>query len=703
MVFLLPNAGALVTPLLAKLPKVRDYVSVLTSLVSALFAFLLILPVLQGQNVTVFDSFIPRSLPWIPSLGINAGVLSDPYTIILSNVVAWVSFLIMLYSLEYMKHEQGLTRYWFWMNFFIGNMQLIVFSDNFLQLYFGWEGVGMSSMMLISFWHSDEKKYWVGTPGRYALGEEQAYPPSHAGMKAFVMTRVGDVAFLIGILLVFIYSGTFSFTQLASSTGWASRLSQSGLLVPAALLIFGGAVGKSAQFPLHEWLPDAMAGPASVSALIHAATMVKAGVVLVARIGPLFYFAMVANPTLIQPFFTTVAWIGAFTAFLAATQALVGFEMKKIMAYSTISQIGYMMMALGLTGLSTNFSQGLSAGLYQLTSHAIFKASMFLAAGALIHVTESKYISDMGGLRNRLKITFVALLMATASLSGIPPFSGFWSKDAVLATAWDAGQFWLFGLGAVTAGLTAFYSFRMLGLAFFGKKSDNLRAVEEERGVHEVSPIMWLPYLALAVGTLAIGLLAPLVNLEGALESASNAYLASLFPALTRAAPGPIGFSFAAALWTGAFVIGGIGAASVIYIARRIDSARLVGEKGPMRSLYTFLENRWYINAIYYKVFVNAPIAFGRWMQANVEIGFLDRINDAGASLAIYLSKAGNWFDVNVVDAMADGISSAGQAISREARRMQTGVLEDYILVFALGIVILLVLLILVGGSRSPL
>lgn len=282
------------------------------------------------------------------------------------------------------------------------------------------------------------------------------------------MTRVGDVAFLIGILLVFICSDTFSFTQLATSTGWASRPSQSGLLVPVALLIFGGAVGKSAQFPLHEWLPDAMAGPASVSALIHAATMVKAGVVLVARIGPLFHFAMAANPELIQPFFTTVAWIGAFTAFLAATQAMVGFKMKKIMAYSTISQIGYMMMALGLTGLSTNFSQRLSAGLYQLTSHAI-KASMFLAAGTPIHVTESKYISDMGGLRNRLKITFAALLMATASLSGIPPFSGFWSKGAVLATAWDAGQFWLFGLGPVTAGLTAFYSFRMLGLVFFGK------------------------------------------------------------------------------------------------------------------------------------------------------------------------------------------------------------------------------------------
>src|SRR5713226_9719786 len=428
-VFVAPFAGAVLVPLLQKAPRTRDYAAVLFSFVSAVFALSLLVPTLQGQTVAPSG---PTSVSWITALGISFGVLYDPFTIIVSNVVAWVSFLIMVYSLEYMKGDSGLTRYWFFMNFFIGSMQLIVLSDNFLSLFVGWELVGLCSYALIGFYYSDEKKYWVGTPGRRALGEEQAYPPSHAGMKAFVMTRVGDVAMLIGIILLFVYSvpHTFNYQQLANSTGWVLSLSRSGLLVPVALLIFGGAVGKSAQFPLHEWLPDAMAGPAPVSALIHAATMVKAGVVLVARVAPLFYFAAAASSLTVQPFFLTVSWIGAFTAFLAATQALVGFELKKILAYSTVSQIGYMMMAIGLTGLSADFAQGLSAGLYQLLSHAIFKACLFMAAGALIHVSESKYIDEMGGLRSRLKITFAAFLIAVASLSGVPPFSGFWSKDA---------------------------------------------------------------------------------------------------------------------------------------------------------------------------------------------------------------------------------------------------------------------------------
>src|SRR6267143_3911932 len=310
-VFVAPFAGAVLVPLLQKAPRVRDYAAVVFSFASAVFALLLLLPTLQGQTVAPSG---PTSVPWITALGISFGVLFDPFTIILSNVVAWVSFLIMVYSLEYMKGDSGLTRYWFFMNFFIGSMQLIVLSDNFLSMFVGREGVGLCSYALIGFWFTDEKERWVGTVGSMALGEAQAYSPSHAGMKAFVMTRIGDVAFLIGIILLFIYSdGTFSFAQLAQNTGWATRLAQSGLIVPAALLIFGGAVGKSAQFPLHEWLPDAMAGPASVSALIHAATMVKAGVVLVARVAPIFYFIALASPAsgaiAVQPFFLTVAWI----------------------------------------------------------------------------------------------------------------------------------------------------------------------------------------------------------------------------------------------------------------------------------------------------------------------------------------------------------------------------------------------------------
>jgi NADH-quinone oxidoreductase subunit L len=695
LIVIFPFAGALLTPLLSKFDRARNYVAVLFSGLSAAFAFLLLLPVLQGQPISVYDSVIPTSVPWIPELGINMGVLFDPYTIIISNVVASVSFLIMIYSLDYMKGEHGLTRYWFFMNFFLGNMQLIVLSNNLLALFIGWEGVGLCSYALIGFHYSDRIEDWVGTPGQKALGEEQAYSPSHAGMKAFVMTKVGDVAMLIGIIILFLYSKTFSFQSLASSSAWATSLSNAGLLVPVALLIFGGAIGKSAQFPLQEWLPDAMAGPAPVSALIHAATMVKAGVVLVARIGPIFYFALAADPALIQPFFVTVAWIGAFTAFLAATQGLVGFELKKILAYSTVSQVGYMIMALGLTGLSPDFAQGLSAGLFQLMSHAIFKACLFMAAGVLIHVTGSKYISDMGGLKERMKLTLAVVLIAAASLSGIPPLSGFWSKDAVLATAWDSGQLGLFAVGAVTAGLTAFYTFRMVGMIFFGKKSAHLEELEKAgHPPHEVGILGWAPYAILGVVTIIIGVLAPVLGIEGSLEGAATAYIHGLFPGATvssaAAAAAAASFNFASAGVAFVFVLIGVGAAWAIYIANRVPPARFVGEKGLMHGLYKFLENRWYINAIYYRVFVDPAISGSRWLLNQFEVNGLEKVNGAAAAFGIYLSRAGNWVDARVIDAIAGEIAIDGESLSRAFRRVQTGILEQYTLIFTMGLLFLL-------------
>jgi len=710
LVFILPYAGALATAALRKAGRVRDIVAVASSLLSALFALDLLVPVLTGQSTTVYNSIIPRSVMWISGLNLTVGVLTDPYTVILANVVAWVSFLIMVYCLEYMKGDSGSARFFFFMTLFIGSMQLIVLSDNLLSLFIGWEMVGLCSWGLIGHYYRDEVKDWVGTPGEKALGEEQAYPPSHAGMKAFVMTRVGDVAMLAGILILFYYARTFNYYQLAAtSSSWAPRLSNAGLLVPVALLIFGGAVGKSAQFPLHEWLPDAMAGPAPVSALIHAATMVKAGVVLVARIAPLFYFAFVLDPSVVQPFFLTVAWIGAFTAFLAASQALVGFELKKILAYSTVSQIGYMMLAMGLSGLSTDFTLGLSAALYHLLSHAIFKACLFLAAGALIHAADSKYINEMGGLRKKMRITTAAFLIAVASLSGIPPFSGFWSKDAVLGVAWGAGQYGLFALGAATAGLTAFYSFRMFGLIFLGKGSSKLESAEE-RGhhVHEPGPLMWVPYTILAAATVLIGLVAmagqviPSLNIEGALESAAATYVNGLFPSQTvqSLTAASASFNAPASGVTGLFVAIGFLAAAAIYLARRVSPSALVGETGFMHGLYNFLEKRWYINALYYKVFVDAPTSASRWLSETFDLHGLFRINEAGSVLGLTFSAAGNWVDARVVDGAANGFSSVGQALSRLVRRIQTGVTEQYAEVFALGMIVMLVLLLIALGVK---
>ena len=696
LIFILPYIGTVVAPLTGK-GRVRDALAVLFPLLSALFALDLLIPVVQGNTVSLVNSVIPASVPWIPELGISFGVLSDPYTVIIANLVAWISFLVMLYSVDYMKGDRGLTRYWFFMSFFIGSMQLIVLSNNLLGLFIGWEGVGLCSYALIGYYYHDETENWVGTPGSMALGEEQAYSPSHAGMKAFFMTRVGDLAMLAGILILFVFSGTFNYHDLATSTGWATALAASGLLVPVALLIFGGAIGKSAQFPLQEWLPDAMAGPAPVSALIHAATMVNAGVVLVARIGPIFYFALASNPALIQPFFMVVAWIGAFTAFMAATQAMVGFELKKLLAYSTVSQIGYMFLALGLAGLSTNFAEGLSAGLFQLISHAIFKAALFLMAGFLIHLTGTKYINEMGGLKDKLKITFAVFLIAAAALSGIPPLSGFWSKDAILATAWGAGQYGLFIVGSATAGLTAFYAFRMLGLVFYGIRA---KPGHEEVGHEpkEASPLSWVPYSVLGVGTVVIGILG-FFNLGNFLQASAITYIYSLFSGASFSSLAPTSsFNYVSSLITIGFIIVGLFFSVQLYVRRKVSPSRIVGESGVAHTLHTFLENRWYINAVYYKVFVNAPLRASYWAFDNLEIGGLERVNDGARALALWFSAGGNWFDRNVIDMISDGAARAGKRLSRAFRRLQTGVLEQYALVLAVGLIILLLLFLLLSG-----
>ena len=700
MIFIIPFVGALVAPLTGK-TRARDYIAVFFPLVSALFTLTLLVPVLEGNTVSLYNSVIPVSVSWIPELGtsgINVGMLSDPFTIIISSLVAWVSFFVMVYSLDYMKGDQGLTRYWFFMNFFIGSMQLIVLSDNLLSLFIGWEGVGLCSYALIGYYYHDETENWVGTPGKKLLGEDQAYPPSHAGLKAFFMTRVGDVAMLAGMFILFIYAGTFNFHALVSSPSWAVALSKNDLLVPAALLIFGGAIGKSAQFPLVEWLPDAMAGPAPVSALIHAATMVNAGVVLVARIGPVFYFALLANPSLIHPFFVTVAWIGAFTAFLAATQAMVGFELKKILAYSTVSQIGYMMLALGLAGLGSGLAQGLSAALFQLMSHALFKAALFLIAGVLIHSAGSKYINDMGGMKDRLKLTFAVFLIAVASLSGIPPLSGFWAKDAILGLAWSSGQYGLFVAGCATAGITAFYAFRMLGIAFFGQASPKLAEVEATgHGIHEPKPLSWVPYTVLASGTVVLGVLG-LLGIQGFLQSAAVTYLDGFGAVSAAVSTTTAPFDAVSAAITLALVVVGILAASRFYFTHRSPVDKLIAGSTLLRGLHDFIENRWYINAVYYRVFVDAPLAISTWTHTHFEWGVLQKVNPGGEAIAKDISAGGGWFERNVIERLANRIADGGQAVSRGARRVQTGVVESYALILVFGLLVMLLVFIVLSG-----
>src|SRR3954470_12197156 len=431
LIWMLPFIGAALIPALKnKSEKIRSYTAVGFSILSAFFA-LSILPLgFAGQE-------IHSQIPWISSLNLNAGMLADPLAITMSNLVAWISASIFVYSVSYMNGERSLTRYWFFMLFFIGSMQLIVLSDNLLMVFFGWEGVGLASYALVGFWYYNKKKDFVGRTGDRAWGIAMWASPTHAGMKAFLMTRAGDTMMLAGMFLIFIFSGTFGFKELAQNQEWSVQMAHQNLLVPAAVLLFGGAIGKSAQFPLNEWLLEAMTGPTPVSALIHAATMVKAGVFLVAQVGPLF-FALAAFG--VTQFFEVVAWVGAITAFLLATQALVNPEIKKVLAYSTGSQIGYMMMALGIAGLSVNFVDGYSAGFFQLMSHAMFKASLFMGAGALLHTVGSRFMTDMGGLRKNMQKTYIFMLLAGLSLAGAPLVtSGFWSKDAIFAAVLESG------------------------------------------------------------------------------------------------------------------------------------------------------------------------------------------------------------------------------------------------------------------------
>ena len=463
LVWIVPFIGAALIPALAKKSiRFSNMSAVGFAIISALLAATLIPIVVSGSE-------IHSQIPWIPTLNIKAGILADPLSVIMTNLVAWISSLIIIYSVGYMHGDRDLTRYWFFMLFFIGSMQLIVLSDNLLMVFFGWEGVGFASYALIGFWYADRKKDYVGREGHIVRGIAMWASPTHAGIKAFLMTRAGDVMMLSGMFLIFMHAGTFGFKELLADQTWAHNMMEQNLLVPAAILLFGGAIGKSAQFPLNEWLLEAMTGPTPVSALIHAATMVKAGVFLVARIGPLF-FALAAFDA--AAFFEVVAWIGAITAFLLATQAIVNPEIKKVLAYSTGSQIGYMMMALGIAGLSTQFVDGYTAGFFHLMSHAMFKASLFMAAGAILHVVGSRFMTDMGGLRKNMNKTFIFMLLSGLSLAGAPLItSGFWSKDAIFAALLESGTstgISLFFIAFIVAIMTAFYTFRMVGMVFFG-------------------------------------------------------------------------------------------------------------------------------------------------------------------------------------------------------------------------------------------
>jgi NADH-quinone oxidoreductase subunit L len=623
---------------------------------------------------------IHSQINWIPILNIKAGVLVDSLSIFMANIVAWISLLIFIYSLGYMHGDRDLTRYWFLMLFFIGSMQLIVFSDNLLMLFFGWEGVGLASFALISFWYHDRKKDFVGTPGHYAGGIQMWASPSHAGLKAFLMTKAGDIMMLSGMFLIFGYAGTFGFTELVKDQSWATAMANNNLLVPAAVLIFGGAVGKSAQFPLNEWLLEAMTGPTPVSALIHAATMVKAGVFLVARIGPLFFAVSALNSS---QFFEVVAWVGAITAFLLATQALVNPEIKKVLAYSTGSQIGLMMMGLGIAGLSASFVDGYTAGLFHLMSHAMFKASLFMGAGAVLHAVGSRFMTDMGGIRSKMKKTFLFMMMAGLSLAAAPFItSGFWSKDAILASVLESGYQYswaLFAIAVMVSFMTAFYTFRMLGMTFFGDKSKFIQKRESSHQVHEVRAVMWIPFAILAVASIAVGLVG--FVFEDQLHEMFSAYLANSFGIHTTVSVGheiqsksgsavapleglnPVAVTASIAAFALGALLGGL-----VYM-KRVISPEIVSRSIISRAVWKFFYNRWYLNTALYWGAVIGPLAIYRIVW--------------------------RYFESTIIDGINPGLQGTMTYFSRVIKAGQTGIAQTYLFVFAAGIIIIIMLLFL--------
>jgi NADH-quinone oxidoreductase subunit L len=706
LVWILPFVGAALIPTVAKKSiRFSNMSAVGFAIISALLAATLIPIVVSGSE-------IHSQIPWIPTLNIKAGILADPLSVIMTNLVAWISSLIIIYSVGYMHGDRDLTRYWFFMLFFIGSMQLIVLSDNLLMVFFGWEGVGFASYALIGFWYADRKKDYVGREGHIVRGIAMWASPTHAGIKAFLMTRAGDVMMLSGMFLIFMHAGTFGFKELLADQTWAHNMMEQNLLVPAAILLFGGAIGKSAQFPLNEWLLEAMTGPTPVSALIHAATMVKAGVFLVARIGPLF-FALAAFDA--AAFFEVIAWIGAITAFLLATQAIVNPEIKKVLAYSTGSQIGYMMMALGIAGLSTQFVDGYTAGFFHLMSHAMFKASLFMAAGAILHVVGSRFMTDMGGLRKNMNKTFIFMLLSGLSLAGAPLItSGFWSKDAIFAALLESGTATgvsLFFIAFVVAIMTAFYTFRMVGMVFFGTKSKHIQTIEQnsynksqyvssissdptdeqrlspdhensmkhdsKHPIHEVKAVMWVPFAILAVSTILIGLVGFVFEEE--IHSIMASYLSSSFGIgetisthnsanniQQNTVPTTEGLNPIALL--SSFVAFGIGSGLGIlfYIIRKKDP-EIISKYAVLKQTWLFLYNRWYLNSFLYWGFVKIPLRLYQLIWLYFENIIAQGINPALQHSMSFMSK---W-----------------------VKYTQTGVTQTYLFVFAAGIIVVLIML----------
>ncbi len=704
-----------------RLPRKGDWVSLAT-----IGAGLVMSLVIFFEVFRIYDPNFKYHVvvPWLSLNGrfvINAGILVDNLTAVMLVVVTLVSFLVHLFSVGYMHGDPKYSRFFAYLSIFSFSMLGLVLAESFFFIYIFWELVGFSSYALIGFWF--EKK-----------------SAADAGKKAFIVNRIGDFGFLLGFLLLFATTGVLGYDEVFRAI--ADGKISGTLLTLAGIGIFCGAIGKSAQFPLHVWLPDAMEGPTPVSALIHAATMVAAGVYLVGRVYPIF------TPDA----FLVIAYIGLITLFIAGTIAITATDIKKVLAYSTCSQLGYMILGLGVGGFT--------AGLAHLTTHAAFKACLFLGSGSVIHAVHSQEITDMGGLRKKMPITFITFLIATLAISGVPFFSGFYSKDMILGAALEFGMkntqhMILFAGALLTAGMTAFYMFRLVILTFLGKPKDQHKFDH----AHESPPNMWVPLVVLAglsfsfwysgwFGDL-VKKPAPVIPVVAAVsapssgghmgEAASTSHAGALETPYAwsssahaaepvrppdaahaakeghasptthegaatageheasggHAAQGTEGgghdehLAHVAHTWAmrlsilfGAL---GIGLAFVVYLFGWINPDKVASA---FRPVHTFLLNKWYFDELYEATAVNGTKAFSRalgWFDLHV----VDGLVNLCAQMGVWISYLTGKFDNGVVDGAVNGVADVTIGSGSIFRRFQTGKLYHYVFVLAGGALII--------------
>ena len=577
---------------------------------------------------------------WIPAgaFHVEVGLYVDQLTACLLIVVTTIGMLVHLYSVGYMAHDPGRWRFFAYLNLFMFSMLLLVLGDSWLTVFAAWELVGLSSYLLIGFWY----------PRRSA---------ALAAKKAFIVNRVGDVGFALGIMLIWVSTGTLDIR--ASFTAIAGL--DTTTVAAIALLVFCGAVGKSAQFPLHVWLPDAMEGPTPVSALIHAATMVNAGVYLVARASPIFSLAPAAM--------TVVAAIGIFTAIMAASIALTQTDIKRVLAYSTLSQLGYMFAALGVGAYA--------AAIFHLLAQGFTKGLLFLDAGSVIHgVADEQDMNRMGGLWRKMPITHATMLVGALAMAGLPPLVPFFSKDEILGASFRSGFYWVWALGVLVAGMTAFYMFRLMGKTFYGPSH-----VDADVHPHESQPTMWVPLVLLAIPIPLLGLVLG-VPLDAGLI---HRWLDPVF-APAEAALGLRAETFGLLGLDGGLVVVSVAVATLgLVIAIRLFGARLPGrdvEPQPsavetltrtLRPLYVGSANKWWFDAFYELLFYRLGARFAR---------------------------AAWWFDGHIIDAAVEGVARLTERSGHGLRRIQTGRVQNYALGIAIGLIAMAVGYLWIAAAR---